>query len=132
MIKNYFELEEKQYKTLGGTLKRGMVGYGYLPLMRMRACPLKQGKNCGSCKGKGLLKDRKGIEFLVSCENKEYTTLFNSVPLYLGDKPCHTDYWMLQFTTESPEECKKITSMVLNKEKADFKRTCALFERTLL
>ena len=127
-----FELAEKQYKTLGGTLKRGMVGYGHLPLMRMRACPLKQGKACGNCKGKGILKDRKGMEFPISCDNKEYTTLYNPVPLYLGDKPCHTDYWLLQFTTETPEECKGITNMFINGEKPNFNRTCGLFERSLL
>lgn len=127
-----FELAEKQYKTLGGTLKRGMVGYGHLPLMRMRACPLKQGKTCGECKGKGILKDRKGMEFPVSCDNREYTTLYNPVPLYLGDKSCHADYWMLQFTTETPEECKEITRMVIGGEKPNFNRTCGLFERSLL
>lgn len=127
-----FELAEKQYKTLGGTLKRGMIGYGYLPLMRMRACPLKQGNACGNCTGKGILKDRKGMEFLISCDNREYTTLYNSVPLYLGDKPCHVDYWTLQFTTESPEECAEIARGFMKGEKPKFNRTCGLFERSLL
>ena len=127
-----FELAEKQYKAHGGSLKRGMVGYGHLPLMRMRACPLKQGKGCGNCKGKGILKDRKGMEFPVSCHNREYTTLYNPIPLYLGDKSCHADYWLLQFTKEPPEACKDITRMFINKEKPNFNRTCGLFERSLL
>ncbi len=127
-----FELAQKQYKTLGGTLKRGMVGYGHLPLMRMRACPLKQGKTCGDCKGKGFLKDRKGMEFPLACHNREYTTLYNPVPLYLGDKFVATDYWVLQFTSETPEECKEITNMFMNGEKPNFNRTCGLFERSLL
>lgn len=38
-----FELSMKQIAQLRGTLPRGIVAYGYLPLMRVRACPA-QGK----------------------------------------------------------------------------------------
>ncbi|MBR3843870.1 MAG: DUF3656 domain-containing protein, partial [Clostridia bacterium] len=127
-----FELTGQLSRSIQGDLKRGMVGYGHLPLMRMRACPLKKGKTCGDCKGKGFLKDRKGLVFPVACHNKEFTTLYNPIPLYLGDKQNPTDYWMLQFTHESPEECKAITHTFLQGEKWNGQRTCGLFERTLL
>ena len=127
-----FELAEKQYKTIKGTLKRGMIGYGHLPLMRMRACPLKQGKTCGTCSGTGILRDRKGMEFSVSCDHKEYTTLYNPIPLYLGDKLLPTQYCTLQFTTESPVECEAIARLFVKGEKPNFNRTCGLFERSLL
>ncbi len=127
-----FELTEGLYRTLGGTLKRGMVGYGHLPLMQMRACPLKKGNTCGDCKGHGILKDRKGMEFFLSCHQREYTTLYNPIPLYLGDKSNPTDYWMLQFTKETPAECEEIFQLFVKGKKPFFPRTCGLFERTLL
>jgi putative protease len=126
-----FELTENAFRHLGGALPRGAVVYGHLPLMRMRACPLKKGKSCGNCKGKGVLIDRKGTKFQLACYERRFTTLFNSVPLYLGDKQLPVDFKVLWFTHESPDRCKELVTMVEKQEKPNFPRTCGLFERTL-
>ncbi len=127
-----FEVTKGMVKGLGGDLPRGMTVYGHLPLMRMRACPLRGEKGCGRCEGQGVLTDRKGVRFALSCDERQFTTLYNSVPLYLGDKSLPVDFVTLSFTHESPEECKKRWQQVCNGEQPDFPRTCGLFERTLL
>jgi putative protease len=68
------------------------LGYGYLPLMITKHCPMslikgcKDDLNCKNCpysEGYGL-KDRKNINFYM--ERKEgFTTIYNSVPLMILD-----------------------------------------------
>ena len=128
-----FELNEKDIRNLGGTLKRGVYVYGYLPIMLMRACPQKSENGCEKCTGKTFLTDRKGINFHLICHNKEYTVLHNSVPLYLGNKAVpNVDFSLLYFTSETKSECGEIYR--LTKEKADipYKKTNGLFTRELL
>lgn len=128
-----FELPKAPLRELGGTIKRGMLLYGHLPLMHMRACPLKRGTRCGDCKGEGVLTDRKGMSFRVVCSQRNFTTLYNPIPLYLGDKgTLPVDFGVVQFTNELPDICLKRYQMVLQQAKPDFDRTCGLYERTLL
>ena len=44
-----FELSMSAIKNLGGTLPRGIVSYGYLPLMQLRNCPIKASVGCAAC-----------------------------------------------------------------------------------
>ncbi len=128
-----FELSEKAIKNLGGTIKRGVYVYGYLPIMLMRACPQKGKNGCENCNGETHLTDRKNVKFPVICHNKEYSVLHNSVPLYLGDAHIPTiDFKVLYFTNESAEECKKIYKIALNAEKLPGKKTNGLYKRELL
>ncbi len=128
-----FELSAAKIKHLGGKIKRGILGYGYLPLMRMRACPIKKTSGCKNCPGKGKIKDRMGKEFTYLCFEKKFGTLYNSVPLYTADKDFSgIDFMTLYFTTESPENCKKIYEMFISKTPADFEKTNGLYFRELL
>ncbi|MBE6899706.1 MAG: U32 family peptidase [Ruminococcaceae bacterium] len=128
-----FELSAPKIKYLGGKIKRGILGYGYLPLMRMRACPIKKAGGCKNCPGKGKIKDRMGKEFTYLCFEKKFGTLLNSVPLYIADKDFSgIDFMTLWFTAETPENCRKIYDMFVNKTPADFEKTNGLYFRELL
>ena len=128
-----FELTAPKIRDLGGNIRRGILGYGYLPLMRMRACPIKKASGCKNCSGSGKIKDRKGKEFSYLCFEKKFGTLLNSLPLYVADKDFSgIDFTTLYFTTESPENCRKIHDMFVNKTPADFEKTNGLYFRELL
>ena len=128
-----FELSSPKIRDLGGNIKRGILGYGYLPLMRMRACPIKNAGGCKNCPGKGKIKDRMGKEFTYLCFEKKFGTLLNSVPLYVADKDFSgIDFMTLWFTTETPENCERIYKMFKNKVPADFEKTNGLYFRELL
>lgn len=88
------ELNMKQIK---GIVRKGIldcetIGYGYLPLMIMKHCPMslvkdcKDDSNCQNCpfsKGYGL-RDRKGVNFYME-RRAGVTTIYNSVPLFVLD-----------------------------------------------
>lgn len=68
------------------------IGYGYLPLMITKHCPMALVKNCqddGNCntcpysQGYGI-RDRKNIDFYME-RRKGTTTIYNSVPLMILD-----------------------------------------------
>lgn len=128
-----FELSAPKIRDLGGNIRRGILGYGYLPLMRMRACPLRKTDGCKNCPGNGKIKDRKGKEFTYLCFEKKFGTLLNSLPLYVADKDFSgIDFTTLWFTTETPETCRKIYNMFSKKAPADFEKTNGLYFRELL
>ena len=127
-----FELTKDALQHLGGDLPRGAIVYGRLPLMRLRACPLKKGNACGGCNGQGSLTDRKGITFPLRCTDRQFTTLYNSVPLYLGDKHLPLDFAVVELTDETNDRCRQVVEMVRSGRKLDQPRTCGLYERTLL
>ena len=122
---NSFDIER-----LKGTLERGAVCYGYLPLMRLRSCPARGENGCGDCDGSPELVDRMDKTFKLMCHNKKYSTLLNSVPLYIGDKPLYgTDFGFVYFTNETPEECVKIMDLLKTNEYPPFDRTRGLYYR---
>lgn len=128
-----FELKMNLIRRLGGNMRRGIIGYGYLALMKMRACPARGENGCGGCTGKNVLTDEKKERFTMLCRNKKYNELLNSVPLYIGDKPYGgVDFVTLRFTTEPREEAMRICDMFLSKQRPDFRRTGGLYYRELL
>ena len=127
-----FELGMDKIKALGGTLSRGIVAYGYLPLMRFRNCPVRASVGCRDCGGEGFLTDRKGIEFAVECGGKRYSTLLNSVPLHIAEREDPADFRLLYFTRETRDECQEILRNFKNNWKMDGKRTGGLYWRELL
>ena len=125
-----FECHDNQMYDMENEIPVGLLVYGRLPLMRLRACPMKGANGCGGCDGKQVLTDRKGIEFPVLCAQKKFSTLYNSVPLYLGDQMLpQTDFVSLVFTTETKEECRIATKSFMNEEYPPFKRTTGLYKR---
>ena len=128
-----FELPVKMGAKLGGKKPRGILAYGRFPIMQFRACPARGEKGCGSCAGKPELVDRKGVVFPMLCHDRRYTTLLNSVPLYLGDKALPPfDFATLYFTTEDRDTCRRVYDGFCQGAAPWFERTSGLAYRTLL
>jgi hypothetical protein len=64
---------------LGGSIPRGIVAYGHLPLMLYRCCPMQGKKGCLGCDGRRQLTDRQGEKFTVLCHRKQFSSLLNPV-----------------------------------------------------
>ena len=117
-----FELSLAAIRALGGTARRGLLVYGSLPLMRLRACPMQGPAGCGDCSGHRSLTDRKGEKFTVLCAARQYSTLLNSVPLSLaGRLPAGVDFYTFWFTTETQQQAAQVL--------AEFRRGAAPSER---
>lgn len=91
------EITDEQINALGGNIKRGLVSYGYIPLMLTRNCPVKSGrKDCRTCKKHGKMQDRKKYEFSLYCDGNCVEVL-NSVPLNIlseiNKKFSHFSQW---------------------------------------
>lgn len=111
----------------------GVLGYGSLPLMALRNCPGRSERGCGCCPGYFTLTDRKGVQFAAACHEKRYTQLFNSVPLYIGDKRiAGVSFETLYFTGESPARCERVLRRFLAGAPLDVPATRGLYYRTLL
>ncbi len=109
-----FELDLKRIRALGGVAPRGILAYGYLPLMRFRTCPVQGKAGCGSCDGRRALTDRTGARFTVLCSGRRYQSLLNSVPLALRAGDCAgVDFCTLYFTVESPDRALAVTTAFL-------------------
>ena len=107
----------------------GIIGYGYLPLMLTRNCPIKNHLGCAECTGR--LTDRKGFEFAVKCNKYPCVEILNPVPIYMGDRQdeIHTDFIHLYFTDESKAQVEKIIDMFKNGSAFEGKYTRGLTYR---
>jgi len=111
----------------------GILAYGYLPLMLFRSCPVRTKNGCKGCSGREKLKDRTNTEFTVLCGSKKYSTLLNSLPLYIGDKQLSgIDFATLYFTVEPKDRCRNVYRMFREGAEFDDKRTNGLYYRELL
>lgn len=80
------ELTVEQINALGGNIRRGVVAYGYIPLMLTRNCPVKSGnEDCRTCKKRGKMQDRKNYQFSLYCDGI-CTEVLNSVPLLIPER----------------------------------------------
>lgn len=105
------ELKLGEIDKLKSPARVGICSYGHLPLMLTRNCPIRNGKDCKSCKGGSHLTDRKGVHFPVVCTNG-MSEVLNSLPLYLADKQTDLsglDFQLLYFTKENE---KKVASIL--------------------
>ena len=127
-----FELAFAKLRKVKHNIPIGIIGYGYMPLMKLRACPARDEKGCGSCPGHQILKDRMNEEFMLICHNKQYSELLNCVPIYVADKGIpDVDFETLFFTVESKDEAEKIYNQYKAKETPEFRRTAGLYFREL-
>ncbi len=100
------ELKFSQINSLNSDVPVGITGYGRLPLMITRNCPI---GDCSRCKGE--IVDRTKRAFPVKCSKKRgYTEVLNSDILYTADKlhEVNCDYVILDFYDEDPEQVKEI------------------------
>jgi putative protease len=128
-----FELSMSAIKALGGTLPRGIVSYGSLPLMQLRNCPIKASIGCAACGQAGELIDRMQVRFPVECDHYRTVSLLNSVPLDIAERNMRgLDYQILYFTRESREEITAITARFVSGDQTTEPHTTGLYYRTLL
>ncbi len=102
------ELSESKIKALNSDKPKGLMIYGNLPLMILKNCPIKANNTCKNCNN--IITDRKNINFPVFCEDN-VTAMYNSVPLYVIDKPDlykNMDFVMFNFTLESKQTVEKV------------------------
>lgn len=127
------EISFKELKNIGTHCKTGIAAYGYMPLMHFRCCPLQSENGCGDCKGVGVLTDRMNEKFRVLCEKRQYSVLYNTVPLYIGDKNAPpSDYQLLSFVFENKDEVAGIIRSFTQKKALAGKKTAGLYERDIL
>lgn len=128
-----FELSFPKISDLGGALPRGILAYGRLPLMKFRACPVKKRSGCGKCPGISQLTDRKGVKFPVLCHERQYGVLLNSVPLHIAGKSLpKVDFFLLDFTIETPDQVRRVLSDYEARRPAEGERTGGLYFRQIL
>lgn len=128
-----FELAMAKILDLGGTIPRGILSYGHLPLMHFRNCPVQAAIGCAACGGNGELVDRKQITFPVECGEKRFSTLLNSVQLDIAGKNISgLDYQILYFTRENAEDVSAITKRFQQGQSTDAPHTNGLYYRSLL
>ncbi len=120
-------------KKAGLNVPVGIIVYGFLPLMKFRACPAMGKDGCRGCSRDKYLTDRMGEKFRILCHDSRYSELLNCVPLYAADKQLPPfDFYTLYFTVEEKEECRRIFDMVRNGKTPGFRRTAGLYNRELL
>lgn len=118
--------------SLKSPINKGIIGYGNIPLMLFKNCPIKNGKSCNNCDKNGVLTDRKGIEFPVRCR-MGYSELLNSVPLWLADKELkNIDFQILYFTKEDKARVSEVISAYKNRKDPDCKHTRGLYFRGVI
>ena len=130
-----FENSLKNIHTMGDALPYGVIAYGYLPLMTFRNCPNKLETGCGNCKGIAKVTDRMNNDFTLLCREKQYSQLFNTVPLYLGDKKDSLNglsFSVLYFTKETASECDKVIDLWIRGASYSGKKTGGLYFRDLM
>lgn len=102
-----FELTFPQIERLGGNLPRGIITYGYLPLMLTRNCPNKSRNiDCNTCKKQSKMKDRLNKTFIFYCDGC-CCEILNTVPLDVLDKLnnlSNVDFQVFRFSVENSVE----------------------------
>ena len=128
-----FELTQSQINNINARDK-GMIVYGYLPLMLSRNCPVKNDIGCFECDKHGRLTDRKGMEFPVMCSDFPCVEMLNCHPLYMLDRldEVKTDFIHFYFSIESKKQVEKVIALYENRGKPDFKYTRGLYQRGTL
>ncbi len=102
------ELTLRQAGGINASVPTVVFGYGRLPAMLTRCCPIKNEVGCRKCTGS--LTDRTKRKFPVLC-GRDYTELLNAVPVWMADRMDELSvcgFILLDFTTESPEEVKRV------------------------
>ena len=129
-----FECERNAARNVDSPIPIGVIAYGRLPLMLLRNCPGKTAAGCGDCRGINHITDRRGEDFPLQCQNRQYTHLLNPRPLFLSDRLPEwdfCDFLTLRFTTETPAECDEVLKMYQTGAAPAGSFTRGLYYRTL-
>lgn len=102
-----FEMKLSEIEKLGGNIPRGVISYGYLPVMLVRNCPNKSaGIRCKDCSGQGKMTDRLNKSFIFYCD-KVATEILNNLPLegFTAVKSSENiDFEVFRFSVENSVE----------------------------
>lgn len=93
-----------------------VIGYGRIPLMLMKNCPVKAAGKCQRGKSIYKLRDRKREEFPIVCNDDCTAKILNSKPVFMADKmpdlkKLKINAVRLIFTVENSAQCDKIINM---------------------
>ncbi len=105
-----------------------VIGYGRLPLMLMKNCPVRAAGKCRNGGSVYTLRDRKHQEFPIVCAHNCAAALLNSKPVFMADKiddlkKLKINSIRLIFTVEKFSQCDKIIYMyekALRSEEGEF------------
>lgn len=112
------ELSMSAMRDIGGA--SAATVYGRVPLMVTEKCVGMELGGCNECQnGKTELVDRRNVSFPVRREYKHRSLIFNSVPIFMGDKKSELDKAKLSmrhfiFLDETPEEVDEIINSYEN------------------
>lgn len=99
-----FEIRKEQIEKLGGQLPRGIISYGYIPVMLTRNCPNKSADiSCKRCGGQSEMKDRLGKTFIFYCDGYA-TEILNTVVMDavgLSENSKSLDFEIYRFSVEN-------------------------------
>jgi len=130
-----FEMTLAGAKKLGGTLPRGLLAYGYLPLMFLRNCPVRAAGDCqGAACNYPALQDRKGKRFFLSCTER-ISALHNCLPLWMADRReelARFDFLTLYFTKETPAQVAEALRLFEQGAPAPTEHTRGLYYRGVM
>ncbi|MCF0151313.1 MAG: U32 family peptidase [Firmicutes bacterium] len=126
------ELSYANLRRLSPSMPVGTVVYGRMPLMKLRACPARGEKGCGSCDGHPVLSDRMGEQFPMLCRSRQYSEILNCVPQYTADKGLPANcFKLVYFTVETAAQCRAILKNCQEKSSPAFRRTAGLSQREI-
>ena len=97
-----------------------VIGYGRIPLMLMKNCPVKgSGETSEDIRIYTVLRDRKNEEFPILCSQGCIAQLINSKPVFMAGRlqdlnKLKISYVKLIFTVENFSQCDKIIGMYQN------------------
>lgn len=127
-----FELTNRQIKALGAEVPRGIISWGYLPVMLVRNCPNKSADiSCKNCSGVGKMKDRLGKTFIFYCDNFG-TEILNTLPvenLDFASKCGNLDFETLRFSVENFVENVESISDFISRSLTSAEKTHGLYQR---
>lgn len=115
-----FIVSSEARKSPAAVIPRGQIIYGALPVMTLEKCAIREIcdaklppiSDCRYCDTHrfSYLCDRLGVKFPMAREYKHRNVIFNSVPVYMGDKKSGMDceFYHYIFTSESRTEIDRI------------------------
>lgn len=99
-----------------GGIEAEIIGYGYLPLMLMKNCPVRALGGCANGAERRFLRDRKNMRFELLCGAGCTAILLNSKPIFTADMieefgKAKINCIRLNFTVEKFGQCGKIVDV---------------------
>lgn len=129
-----FESTLERFDKMAKPIPTGLIVYGKMPLMTMRACPIRTNNGCEGCDGKPMLIDRMGNDMRILCKSKQFVRLLNPQPIYMGDKLSqfkNAHFLSVYFTDESKKECQRILSLIREGKELSGKFTRGLYYKEI-